>query len=65
MSPDQFVPCLDHMDRDTNRGGRINDAPRDGLADPPPSVGGKSVTKPIVELLGCPHEPYVPFLDEV
>ena len=62
---DVLVDRLDHVDGDPDRPGVIGQRAADRLADPPGGVGAELEAAAVVELLDRPHQPHVPFLDQV
>jgi hypothetical protein len=60
-----LVDLLDHVDGDPDRAPLVRDGAGYGLADPPRRVRRELEALAVVELLDGPHQPYVPFLDEV
>src|SRR5262249_29118149 len=64
-TPCELIDDFDHVDRHSDSARLIGDGARDGLANPPGSVGRELVTAAPVELVGAFHQPEIAFLDQV
>ena len=59
------VDRLYHVYRDPDRARLVGDRPADGLPDPPCRVGAELEAQCMVELVDCPQQAEVAFLDQV
>src|SRR3954463_14834612 len=62
---DELVNRLDHVHRDADGAGLVGNSTRDGLTDPPRSVGAELEAFAVVELLDRTDQTDVAFLDQV
>src|SRR5215469_4637285 len=58
-APCELIDDFDHVDRHSDSARLIGDGARDGLANPPGSVGRELVTAAPVELVSAFHEPEI------
>src|SRR5690242_18343184 len=61
----ELVHTLVHVNGNANGARLIGDGARDGLANPPSSVGRELVAAAVFELVGGAHETDVAFLDQI
>src|SRR5580704_3488676 len=64
-SADELVDRLDHVHRDTDRAGLGGNGARDGLTNPPGSIGREFVTATVFEFIDRLHQANVAFLNQV
>ena len=65
LNLDQFADLFDHVNRDANGSGVVDNIAADGLFDPPGGVGAEAKTLGRVELLDGLEQAHVAFLDQV